>query len=197
MEISYRPGKKEDSNEIAEMVNIASDGVIEYLFHELVPGLTPVQVLAHGLENDYYPHTYKSSIVACEGNKLVGMALSFPSSFHGITDKMKGFFPPERLAHFNDFYSSRVENTWFLDALCVLKNYQRRSIGKKLISLTKEKAAKNGYKALTLMVFADNELAIPVYECTGFKVVQKVDLQENEFIKHKQGCLLMQCKIQG
>ena len=36
---------------------------------------------------------------------------------------------------------------------------------------------------MSLIVFADNTLAIPVYEHTGFEVVQKVDLRGNEFIK--------------
>jgi len=55
MEIKYRPGEKKDCVKLAKRVNIASDGVVEYLFHGLVPGMTPVQVLAHNYENDNYP----------------------------------------------------------------------------------------------------------------------------------------------
>lgn len=36
---------------------------------------------------------------------------------------------------------------------------------------------------------------IPVYERTGFEVVQKVELQGNEFINHDEGCLLMESEI--
>jgi ribosomal protein S18 acetylase RimI-like enzyme len=193
--IIYRPAKKEDSPKIAEQINIASDGVVEYLFHDLIPGMTPVQVVASNLENDHYPHSYKSVFVACDGDDLVGMALSYPSSYHKITNEMKSFFPADRLEHFSVFYSLRVENTWFLDALCVIENHRRCGIGKKLISLTKEKALENGYNALSLMVFADNTLAIPVYERTGFEIVQNVELRGNEFIKHEDGCLLMKCEI--
>jgi ribosomal protein S18 acetylase RimI-like enzyme len=123
------------------------------------------------------------------------MTLSYPSSYHKITDEMKGFFPTERIEHLQDFYLSRVEDTWFLDALCVNESYRRHGIGEKLISLTKEKAIENGYHALSLIAFADNALAIPVYERTGFEVVQKVELRANEFIKHDDGCLLMKCEI--
>lgn len=195
MEIKYRPGEKKDCAKLAELINIASDGVVEYLFHGLVTGMTPVQVIAHNHENDNYPHSYKSAIVATHKNNIVGMALSYPSFYHKITDEMRSFFPSDRLEHFSSFYSSRVENTWFLDALCVIESYRRRGIGQKLISLTKEKAIENGYNALSLIVFADNTLAIPVYERTGFEVVQKVELRGNEFIKHEDGCLLMKCEI--
>jgi ribosomal protein S18 acetylase RimI-like enzyme len=91
--------------------------------------------------------------------------------------------------------SDRINNTWFLDALCVIESHRRCGIGEKLISIIEEKAIENGYNALSLIVFADNTLAIPLYENTGFEIVQKVELRGNEFIKHEGGCLLMKCEI--
>ena len=195
MGIQYRAAKREDSEKIAELINIASDGVVDYLFQDLVQGMSPVQVIAHNLENDNYPHSYKSAMVASDGNAIVAMALSYPSAFHKITDEMASFFPADRLKHLQSFYSSRVENTWYVDALCVFESHRRHGIGGKLISLTKEKAVENNFNALSLIVFADNALAIPVYERSGFKVVQKVELRGNEFIKHEDGCFLMKCEI--
>jgi len=195
MTFKYRPAEKEDSAKLAELINIASDGVVEYLFHDLVPGMTPVQVVAYNLENDNYPHSYRSAVVAAEETDVIGIALSFPSSYHKITDEMRSFFPEDRLEHLSRFFSSRIENSWFLDALCVIESHRRSGIGEKLISLTKERAVENGYNALSLIVFADNALAIPVYERTGFEIVQKVELRGNGFIKHEDGCLLMKCEI--
>ena len=68
MNIVYRTGEKNDCTKLAELINIASDGVVEYLFHGLVPGMTPVQVIANTHENDNYPHSYKSAIVATVEN---------------------------------------------------------------------------------------------------------------------------------
>ena len=195
MTVKYRPAEKKDCVKLAELINIASDGVVEYLFHNLVPGMTSVQVVAHNLENDNYPHSYKSTVVAVQETDLIGMALSYPSSYHKVTDEMKSFFPADRLEHLSHFYSSRIEKSWFLDALCVIESRRRSGIGEKLISLTKEKAVVNGFNALSLIVFSDNALAIPVYKRTGFEIVQKVELKGNEFIKHEDGCLLMKCEI--
>jgi hypothetical protein len=71
--IEYRPAEKEDSLKLAEMINTASDGVVEYLFHDQVPDMTPVQAVTYNLENDTFPHSYKSALVACErfGFKVV------------------------------------------------------------------------------------------------------------------------------
>ncbi len=81
IEIKYRLGEKEDCPKLAELMDIASDGIVEYLCQGLVPEMTPVQVLAHNYEKDNYPHSYKSAIVATDKNDIVGMALSYPSSY--------------------------------------------------------------------------------------------------------------------
>jgi ribosomal protein S18 acetylase RimI-like enzyme len=195
MTIKYRPAEKEDSMKLAEFINIASDGVVEYLYHDLVSGKTPVQVVAHNLENDNYPHSYRSAVVATEETDVIGMALSYPSSYHKITDEMQSFFPADRLEHLSHLFSSRIENSWYLDTLCVSDNYRRSGIGEKLISLTKERAVENGYNTLSLITFADNTLAIPLYKRTGFEIVQKVELRGNEFIMHNNDGLLMKSEI--
>jgi GNAT superfamily N-acetyltransferase len=195
MEIKYRPGEKRDCTKLAELINIASGGVVEYLFHDLIPGMTPTQVVAHNLENVDSPYSYQSAIVAEEENEVIGISLSFPSSYHKITNTMRTYFPSDRLEHLRHFYASRVGNSWLLDALCVIETHRRKGIGEKLISLTKEKAVQNGRKALSLIAFADNALAIPFYKHTGFEIVERVELEENEFIQHHGGCLLMKCEI--
>lgn len=129
-EIIFREGRKEDSNRIAELDSIASEGALDFLFHDLIPGMTPVQVVANGLENDHYPHSYRSTIVAEHNNNIIGMSLSFPSKYHAITDELRSFLPADRIGHFKDFFSSRVENSYFLDALCVEGKYRNLGVGK-------------------------------------------------------------------
>ena len=90
MNLKYRQGKREDSQRIAELDYIASDGVVEYLFHDLVPGLSALQLLSNGLEQDEYPHTFRSCIVAESDQEIVGMALSYPAEHHCITDELAG-----------------------------------------------------------------------------------------------------------
>jgi ribosomal protein S18 acetylase RimI-like enzyme len=195
MAFKYRPAEKADSAKIAELINIASDGIVEYLFHDLVPKMTPVQIMAYNLENDNYLHSYKSAIVAADGANVVGMALSYPSSYHKITDEMRGFFPIERLEHLSDFYSSHVPDSWFLDALGVDQTYRMKGIGTRLVELTKERAKDNGYGILSLIAFADNSPALALYKVLGFRVVQEINLEGNEFIPHHDGCLLLKCDI--
>lgn len=195
MTIKYRHAEKADSAKIAELIDMASDGVVEYLFRDLIPKMTPVQIMAYTLEKDNYPHSYKSAIVAADGTNTVGTALSYPASYHKVTDEMIGFFPNERLEHLGDFYSSHVPDSWFLDALGVDETYRKKGIGTRLIELTKERAKHNGYGILSLIAFADNLPALALYKVHGFRVVKEINLEGNEFIPHHDGCLLLKSSI--
>ena len=191
----YRKAKKEDCSVLAELVNIASGGIIEFLLRNLIPGMTPVQFVAQSLQIDNNPRSYKNAIVAESNEKLVGVALSIPSHFHTITDDMKNLFPEERLEHLKHYYAARVENSLLLENICVDDKFRGKGIGTKLISLTKKKAKESGFKILSLIVFADNKDALHLYRRCGFEVAKNVELKFNEHIPHEGGCVLMKCDL--
>ena len=195
MHIDYRPARKEDCRRIAELDYIASAGAVEFLFRDLVPDASPVDVVTYSLEKDDDPHSYRNTIVAEHDGKVIGMALSYPAKFHEITDEMREFFPADRLEHFKDFFSSRVDDSYLLDALCVEEDYRGQGIGERLIDLTKTKALKEDYHALSLIVFADNIRAQALYQRNGFEWIKHIDLQPHELIPHDGGCVLMKANI--
>jgi GNAT superfamily N-acetyltransferase len=195
MELIYRDGVREDSQRLAELISIASGGIVDFLFHDLLPGMSPVQALGQALEADHYPHSFRNTAVAVHDSEIVGMTLSYPSEFYRVTDEMKGFFPSERLEHLRHFYDARVDGSWFLDAICVDTPFQRKGIGTQLVDLAKRKAQALGYHALSLLAFADNSQALRVYDRAGFEPVSQAPLQRDRLIPHEGGCLLLKCNI--
>ncbi|AWF81117.1 GNAT family N-acetyltransferase [Microbulbifer sp. A4B17] len=195
MSIKYRQGTKADCHRIAELDYIASDGAVEYLFHDLIPGQSPLKLLCDGLEKDVYPYTFRSSIVAELGQNVIGVALSYPAHFHCITDDLRSFLPADRLERFHDFYSSRVAESYFLDAICVDESHRGFGIGSSLLKHTKEKASSEGYSKLSLIVFADNTRAVNFYEKQGFNVVKNIKLECHKLLSYDGGCLLMSVEI--
>lgn len=191
MDVRYRPGRKHDCRELAELISLSSGGVVDYLYHDVFPGRSPVRIITKTLEDNVYPLTYKNAIVAGHGIGIAGMALSFPSSFHGINPVLASRLPPAQLDHMQDFYRARVEGSWYVDALGVYGRFRGRGIGKSLMELTEKRAIEAGYRVVSLIVFADNTPAINLYLSLGFQVVRHVDLAENEFIRHTGGCLLL------
>jgi ribosomal protein S18 acetylase RimI-like enzyme len=54
------------------------------------------------------------------------------------------------------------------------ERFRAKGIGTKLIALTKQKAKKAGFKALSLMVLADNTDAQRLYARCGFETAEAV-----------------------
>ncbi len=195
MTVIYREGRKEDSSEIARLDNIASDGAMEFLFHDLIPDMSPVQIVASNLENDSYPHSYRSAIIAEYKGTIIGMSLSFPGKYHRITGEMKNFFPQDRIDHFKVFFSAPVKDSYFLDAICVEEDFRSKGIGSILIKQTKIKAINEGYDSLCLLLFKDNSKAQRLYKRNGFEVIGRINLAAHELMPHEGGCLLMKADL--
>jgi len=191
MDILYRSGKLEDCSKIAEGINLASGGIVEFLFHGLLDNNTAVGAMTTFLATETGYDSYKNAIVAEYQGEIVGIVYSYPAKFHEISEDAKNFFPKDRLALLADFFNSRVENSLLLDSIYVDEKFRGRGIGNRLILLTKQKAQKNGHKQLSLMVMNENIIARRAYERNNFKIVKHIDVKEHPLIHNKGGIYLL------
>ena len=90
MSVTFRTGRKEDCPKLAELVYVASDGVVEFLYHDLIDGVSPIQMVAHNLEKDTGYYTYKNTIVAEEKSGVIGVSFYYPARYHVVSDEMNG-----------------------------------------------------------------------------------------------------------
>lgn len=191
MEILYRKGKVEDCSKIAEGINLASGGIVEFLFHGLLANNTATEIMADFLRDETGYDSYKNAIVAEYQGEIVGVVYSYPAKFHEISEETKEFFPSNRLALLAEFFNSRVDNSLFLDSIYVDGNFRGRGIGSTLIELTKQKARESGYTQLSLMVMNENTTARRTYERTGFTIVKHIAVKEHHLIPNKGGIYLL------
>ena len=191
MDILYRTGKIEDSFKIAEGIDLASGGIMNFLFEGLLENYTVVEVMANSLRDETGYDSYKNAIVAEYQDEIIGIVYSYPAKFHEISEEDKNFFPSDRLELLGDFFNSRVENSLFLDSIYVDEKFRGRGIANRLIDLTKQKAQKNGHKQLSLMVMNTNFIARRAYERNSFKIVKHIDVQEHRLMANKGGIYLL------
>ena len=192
LEIIYRKAEVSDCYKIAELMNLASGGIIEFLYHDMDKDIGPVGIVERGIRNGQYPYNYNSCIIAELKGTFAGVSYSYPSSYHLLTERARKLIPSDRLYHLRDFFSTRIDNSWFIDSFGVEPLFQGLGIGTRLLELTMEKARKEGFSLLSLMVFQDNEDALRLYRSKGFKEIKKVPLNRHSLIPHDGGCFLME-----
>lgn len=195
MDIEYREAQKRDCPIMAEYIYSASDGLLDYLFEGIIPGMTVTQLLTHGLEDETRYNSYKGALVAEYNHNIIGMIQSYPSVYHRIDDEMRSFIPRERLEKLIEFYNSGVENSFLINAMFVDKEFRCRGIGTALISLAKSKARSLGFRKISLFVLADNITAQKVYLSNGFQMMKEIGFKDEAKINHEGGFYSMACDI--
>lgn len=195
MDIQYREAQKEDCPVIAEYIYRASDGLLDYLFEGIIPGMTVIQLLTHGLEDEARYNSYRGALVAEYNHNLVGLIQTYPSMYHRIDDEMKAFIPGERLEKLIEFYCSGINSSLVINAMFVAEKFRCRGIGTALISLAKTKAKSMGFRKLSLFVLADNITAQNVYSSNGFTMIKEIGFQDGAKINHEGGFYSMACDI--
>lgn len=191
MDITYRRATIEDCDKIAEGIELASGGIIEFLFHGLLEDYTAVQVISNLLRDEKGYETYKNAIVAEYQNEVIGIVYSYPAKYHEISEESRNFFPSDRLEFLGEFFNSRVENSLFLDSIYVKEEFRGKGVGSRLIQLTKEKAKESGFSQLSLMVMNSNSTARRSYERNDFKIVRHIDVKEHHLMPNKGGIYLL------
>lgn len=195
MDIIYRKAHNNECSMLAEYIHYASDGVLDYLFKDTIPGMTVAQLLTFGLQDEQRHNSYEEVIVAEYNNKIIGMIQAYSNIHHKIDDEMRSFIPGERLEQFEEFYNSRVDNSFLINAMYVDEEYRRKGIANKLISMVREEAKSYGFDKLSLFVLSDNMSAQKLYHCNGFKTVKEIVFNDSAKINHEGGFYLMSCDI--
>jgi ribosomal protein S18 acetylase RimI-like enzyme len=195
MAIIYRNATREDCSAVAELVNDASGGLVDFLFHNLVPGKTPVEFLTDSLRTDRSHYSFRNAEIAEIDGEIAGMSVSFEAEKHRITKEMRHFFPPDRLEHLYEMYNSRVPGSLYIDALAVRQQYRRSGVASGLLSRAEHKAMKAGKGSTSLIALADNHPALKLYEKSGFKRVKHIAIEHHKLIPHHGGAYLMRREL--
>lgn len=195
MDVTYRKAHNKECSILAEYIYSASNGVLDYLFKDTVPGMTVIQLLTFGLEDEQKYNSYKGVIVAEYNNKVIGMLQAYSYIHHEIDDEMRAFIPRERLEQFEEFYNSRVDNSFLINAMYVDEKHRRKGIANHLISIAREEAKSCGFEKLSLFVLADNTPAQQLYYSNGF--IHEKDIEFDDAVKfnHEGRLYLMSCDI--
>ncbi len=195
MDIIYRPARKKDCPKLGELTSLAAEGMLEFLLDGLVPGMTAVEVAAYDLKDNKGQQSYRNIIVAEVNKKVKGMAFSYHSQHHRISEDMRKFIPADRLEPLETFYSTRVEDSLYLDTLAVDPDLHGQGVGRALLEMTKQKALDMGLGSLSLIVYAHNQTALRLYGKQGFQEVGEIPMESLDWVPDDGAAMLMECKL--
>jgi ribosomal protein S18 acetylase RimI-like enzyme len=194
MSISFRRATPDDSPTIARLFQIASDGVVDYIWETLrpqYPDLAPLEIGALRYADPENAFGYKNCVLAELKGQVVGMMNSFsilpatPDQEASILADLSG--DPDVLAP----YGLEAPNTWYICALAVFPEFHGRGIGSQFLKLAHQQATQHGFRELSLLCFEQNEGALRLYRRNGFQERDRTAVIPHPLIHFTGDLLLM------
>ena len=151
-QIAYRAAIQHDSRAIADLICQAGGGLYEFLFDDLVPFMSALDLVAAGVDATGSPLSYENCIVATsEPGTIVGVANLFPAdaiAHDSITHEAFLLLASDRLDHIRPIMELRDHGSMFLNAIAVAGDFRGKGIGKRLLDRAEACTLKAGIAPL-------------------------------------------------
>ncbi|WP_409334406.1 GNAT family N-acetyltransferase [Bradyrhizobium sp. AUGA SZCCT0283] len=176
---------------------IAGGGIYEFLFDDLIPFVTAVDLLSSGIGGEQYPISYRNCCVASLGRdgEIVAAANVFPADL--LKEDQFVLLGSERHNHIRPMLELQDWGSMFLNSLAVSDAHRGSGIGATLLGWAEARAAEAGYDRLSLHVWADNTPAVNFYEARRFVRVGTARIPAHPRLPHIGGSILMRHAISG
>jgi len=193
--IIYRMARPDDSRDIAQFMSIAGGGIYEFLFDDLIPFVTAVDLLSSGIGGEQYPISYRKCRVASLGydGEIVAAANVFPADL--LKDDRYALLGSDRRDHIRPMLELQDWGSMFLNCLAVSNAHHGLGIGATLLAWAEARTAEAGYDRLSLHVWADNIRAVNFYEARRFVRVGVARIPDHPRLPHIGGSILMRRAI--
>ncbi len=163
----YRPARLDDVVAMTELVNMAGEGLPEYLWSGMAAeGQSPWLVGQGRAAREEGGFSYRNTVVCeisgCVVASLVGYPLddvSPPVDYSAIPEM---FVPLQQL-------EDLASGTWYVNVLAVYPAFRGRGIGAALLSLAEVMAANTAKVGLSIIVADTNVGARRLYERQGYR----------------------------
>ena len=171
--IKIRRATMEQAADIAQLIMTAmTDDCCLYFCGEGY-GLEDFRrMMAVLVQRDDSQYSYKNTLVAMDGDKVVGMAVSYDG---GHLHELRRAFIEAAKEHIGKDHTGMEDETQegelYLDSLAVLSEYRHNGIAKALLLATKERANRLELPIVGLLVDKGNPKAESLYTSVGFRYV--------------------------
>jgi ribosomal protein S18 acetylase RimI-like enzyme len=164
---------KEQSAEIARLIMMAmTDECCQYFCGDGYGLEDFFRMMCHLVEREDSQYSYKNTLVAMDGQQVVGVSVSYDGSrLHELRcafiEAAKTYIGRDHTGMDDETQAGEL----YLDSLAVLPDYRRQGIAQKLLIATRERARQLHLPQVGLLVDKGNPDGEALYTKVGFKYI--------------------------
>jgi ribosomal protein S18 acetylase RimI-like enzyme len=169
--IEIKNAIKEQNKEIAHLIMMAmTDECCQYFCGEGYGLDDFCRMMCHLVEREDSQYSYKNTLVAMDGQQVVGVSVSYDGS---RLHELRRAFIEAAKAYIGKDHTGMDDETQagelYLDSLAVLPAYRRQGIAQKLLIATRERARHLHLPKVGLLVDKGNPDGEALYTKVGFE----------------------------
>ena len=166
-----RRATKQDARALAELSDYAGHGISDYLWSRSAEeGQPPIEVGIERILREEASFSYRNAVVAEVDGRVAAALLAYRLPEHSDVnlDELPDLLRPlEEL-------EQKVPGTFYINILAAYPEYRGQGLGTSLLEAAHTLAPEAGCDELSLEVFEQNEGAVRLYECNGFREIARL-----------------------
>ncbi len=188
-----RKAAVEDAPKLAELMNIAGEGIPAYLWERMAgPDEDVMTFGARRVAGTEGAFSYTNAYIAACDDTIVGMLLGYrlPDPYEtGPLDAIPSVVQP--LVELE----SRVPGSWYVNAVATESAQRGQGVGRRLMELAEQLADASNSDALSLIVAEENAGARQLYERLGYRNIARQPIVPFPRCPHTGDWVLMKKEI--
>ena len=191
MEIKH--AKKENARDLAQLINIAGEGIPEYLWRRMIEADESwLDVGIRRAAGDESGFSYTNARICMENNTLLGMLIAYKQPDPYLIEDLSEY--PDIVQPLIEL-ESRAAGSWYINAIATYENHRGKGVARKLLADTQQLAIMNFCQLMSLIVASDNVAAKKLYEYRGFQTIASLPIIPYPGSTHNGDWILMTCKV--
>ncbi|MEM7223813.1 MAG: GNAT family N-acetyltransferase [Pseudomonadota bacterium] len=194
MSILIRPAGEADVPDLAKLLMLATEGITEAIYHDLIPGKPTNEIVERRFHFKGTTKSFHCCHVAEQSGRVVGKLHAHPIDAV-LNDPPDPLVPDDRYAVVEvfDHLDVAAPDSYYINAIAVYPEHRGQGIGGALMAQAEEHARQGGFTTLSLAVFEENEGALRLYRRHGFEEVARHPAAKHPML-HLGGDILMLLK---
>jgi ribosomal protein S18 acetylase RimI-like enzyme len=166
LEFPYRPAVAGDAFEMAELVNMAGEGLPLYIWTEMAAAdEDPWEIGQNRARREHGGFSYRNTVVREDRGKAIACLTGYP--LDDVPESVNYDELPDMLVPIQQL-EDLAPGTWYVNVLATYTEYRGRGFGRELLSIAENQAMDAQKRGLSIIVSDANIGARKLYESQGY-----------------------------
>jgi GNAT superfamily N-acetyltransferase len=195
--LDLRRATPDDAEDVARIVILTGEGVVEHLLDGLVPGVDSLTILTAAFIGGEGVYRMENMLCERRDEALTGLLFAYPSEEHRVPPLMESLVPAKRLRAVRPVLERSVPDSLYVNTLWLAEHLRGGGSAGELFAAVLRRCANLGLRRVSLFCWNDNTRAMRFYARNGCFVAERLEPEDLPLERHPLGGSILCRELEG